>query len=342
MRISKRTVGLVVIILLVNSVLGFVFQSPSYLRVALHEIQNDDENYDIVFVGQSHGANAFNPYVIEEKTGMAAYNLCRGLMCNRDTAYLVKESNYKNDVKYIVYDIDTSYWTSFENPNYVSDGYVFPHLSSPANKLEYFFRYTIHENFRYTLCRYVLYGSGGLKALPDNIKSKLTREYYEYDVNSFFKEREKREYQGRGFFAGSVKDEGDYKPTKWCEDDVTEGALQGFLDIVEYCKEQNIELICVSSPAPLERLQAEEHEDIYAYFKELSSNCGVEFWDFNYIKPEYLTWDGGNFQDSDGHMFGEFANEYSELLGELLYQYSNNESIEHYFGNVCISDRMVK
>ena len=342
MRISKRVVGLVVLILIINTVLSFVFHSPSYLRVALHEIQSDDVNYDIVFVGQSHGANAYNPYIIEEKTGMPAYNLCRGLMCNRDTAYLVKESNYKNDVKYIIYDIDTSYWTSFENPNYVSDGYVFPHLNNPINKIEYFFRYTVNESFRYTLCRYVLYGSGGLKALPDNIKAKLKKEYYEYDLNAFFAEREQREYQGRGFFAGSVKDEGDYKPTKWNEEDVVVGALNGFKDIVEYCKEENIQLICISSPTPLKRLQAEGHDEINKYFSKLAKQSEIEFWDFNYIKPEYLVWDDDDFQDSDGHMFGTFANEYSEVLGDILNQYFENESVTHYFDTVCMDDRMIE
>ena len=121
MRISKKYIGLLVLIGAIHFILNFCLLSASYLKIVLHEIQSNEENYGIVFVGQSHGANAFNPYVIEEKTRMPAYNLCRGLVCNRDIYYLVKESNYKNQVKYIVYDIDGTYWTEFENPNYFSD-----------------------------------------------------------------------------------------------------------------------------------------------------------------------------------------------------------------------------
>lgn len=336
MRISKKAAGLILLVVLINWLLGFCFQSASYMDITLRNLQNSDENFDIVFVGQSHGSNAFNPYIIEEETGLPAYNLCRALVCNRDLEYLVKESNYKNDVKYIIYDIDGTYWTSFEYPNYFSDGYVFPHLNNPLNKIDYLFKYALKENYRYNLCRYVVYGTGGLKAVPENIREKLSKGYWEDDLLAIFTDREKHEYQGRGFFAGSVKDEGDFVPAQWNDSYVKEDSLQGFLNMVDYCKKNNIEFICVSSPLPQKRVAAENYPAFHEYFEALAKSQEVTFWDFNYMKQECLSWDEDDFQDSDGHMFGTFANEYSKVLGEMLYKHMNDESVEEYFGTECI------
>lgn len=331
MRITKKVAILVLLIIFINAVFGFCFHSPSYMDLVLGEVQNPDKNYDIVFVGQSHGSNAFNPYVIEEETDMTTYNLCRGLVCVRDVEYLVKESTYKNDAKYIVYDIDSTYWTGFEYPNYFSDGYVFPHLNNPVNKVEYFLKYVLKENYRYNLFRYVLYGSGGLKAVPDNIKKKLSKEYWKQDINSIFSEREKSEYQGRGFFAGSVKDDGGFVPTQWDSADVKENSLQGFINMANYCKQNNIEFICVSSPLPKDRMQAENYSEFHNFISELTRSQGVTFWDFNYIKETCLSWDKDDFQDTEGHMFGAFADEYSKVLGRILDQYKDGKSVDDYF-----------
>ncbi len=331
MRISKKCIGLILLVLGINIVLSWCFHSASYLKIVLHELQNSEENFDIVFVGQSHGANAFNPYIIEEKTQMPAYNLCRGLVCNRDIYYLVKESNYKNDVKFIVYDIDSTYWTGFENPNYFADGYVYPHLNNPLNKMDYFFRYVVKENYRYNLCRYVVYGTGGLKAVPENITRKMSKEYYEYDIDSVFDEREKSEYKGRGYFAGSIKDDKGHKPIPWNAETVTENSIQAFKDMVRYCKANDIEFICVSSPLPEDRVAAENYTEFHEYFTNLAEEYDISFWDFNYIDESYLEWTDDDFQDSEGHMFGFFADEYSAVLGEMLNKHISGESVDMYF-----------
>lgn len=333
MRISKKCIGLLVLVLGVNAILNYAFHSASYLRIVLHELQSSEDNFDIVFVGQSHGANAFNPYIIEEQTDLPTYNLCRGLVCNRDIYYLLKESNYKNDVKTIIYDIDSTYWTGFENPNYFADGYVYPHLNNPQNKIDYFFRYVIKENYRYNTCRYVVYGTGGLKAVPENIAQKMSKEYAEYNINSVFDEREKSEYGGRGYFAGSVKDDKGHKPIPWNAESVTEGSIQAFKDMVDYCKENNIEFICVSSPLPEGRVKAENYPEFHQYFEALAEEYDISFWDFNYINEKYLSWDDDDFQDSEGHMFGYFADEYSQVLGEIINQYVKGESVDVYFDN---------
>ena len=331
MRIFKKLLPFLILVIGINTLLDLCFNSASYMRIALHELQSSEEDFEVVFVGQSHGANAFNPFIIEEKTGMPAYNLSNKLTAVRDISYLVKESNYKNDVDYVIYDIDSSYWLGFEEPNYFAEGYVFPHLNNPINKLDYFLNYSIKENFRYTLCRYVVYGTGDIKKIPENLKKRLSSGYLNYEMDSVLTKEEKTQYQGRGYFSVKKPLEVRFTPTEWRDDKVKEGVLLGFLDMVDYCKKNRIELICVSSPMPIERVEAENYPAFHEYFAKLAEENSIEFWDFNYIKDEYLVWNSEEFRDLDGHMLGILADKYSSILGEMLAQYKSGEDVEHYF-----------
>lgn len=331
MRIFKKLLPFLIIVISLNTLLDLCFNSASYIRIALHELQSSEEDFEVVFVGQSHGSNAFNPYIIEEKTGMPAYNLSNKLTAVRDICYLVKESNYKNDVDYIVYDIDGSYWLEFEDPNYFADGYVFPHLNNPINRLDYFLNYSINENFRYSLCRYVVYGTGDLKSIATNLQKRLSISYMNNEMSSVLTEGEKTIYKGRGYFAAEKPIDTNFVPTKWSDEKVKDGVVQGFLDMVDYCKKNEIELICVSSPLPTERVEAENYPAFHSYFTELAEENNIVFWDFNYIKDEYLTWSSEEFRDLDGHMLGILADRYSSVLGEMLAQHQAGKSTEQYF-----------
>lgn len=333
MRIFKKVLPFLILVFGINTLLDLCFNSASYMRIALHELQSSEEDFEVVFVGQSHGANAFNPFIIEEKTGMPAYNLSNKLTAVRDIGYLVKESNYKNDVDYVIYDIDSSYWLGFEEPNYFAEGYVFPHLNNPINKLDYFLNYSIKENFRYTLCRYVVYGTGDIKKIPENLKKRLSSGYLNYEMDSVLSDFEKTIYEGRGYFSVEEPLDVSFTPTEWKDEKVKTGSLKGFLDMVDYCKKSDIELICVSSPLPIERVGAENYTEFHDYFARLTEELGITFWDFNYIEEEYLSWNSDEFRDLDGHMLGRLADKYSAVLGEMINQYREGTNLDHYFAD---------
>ncbi len=333
MRIFRRFIIPLIVVLVVNLLLQFCLTPPSYIRNALHEVQQSDVNYDVILLGQSHGEYAFNPYRIEEKTGMTTYNLSRKLLCVRDLAYLLKESNYKNKPKYVILDIDSTYWMGADVPNYFADAYIYPNLHNPVNRMEYFFKYCFHENFRYSLCRYVMFGTGDIKKIPSRIKIKLSSQYLSYDITSTMTDEEKAEYIGRGFFYAKTSGSKTFTPSVWNDKSVKKDSLDGFLDMVSYCKKNNIQLICVSSPLPKERVGQENHSECHDYFARLADENDVVFWDFNNVDPSYLSWTMDEFRDGDGHMLGTLADDYSSLLGTLLRKYQAGENINYYFTN---------
>ena len=80
----------------------------------------------------------------------------------------------------------------------------------------------------------------------------------------------------------------------------------------------DIELVCVQSALPPYRLQNENMDDAHEYFAELCGEYDVPFYDFNYLKDEYLSRTDDDYVDLDGHMMGELADRQSAVLGQIL------------------------
>lgn len=316
----RNTILFLVLVVVIGYVLNFLLVPSSYIRVVLHEVQDENQNYDMIVVGQSHSETDINPYIIEEKTGYSAYNLSRRLVSMTDLAYMVKESNYKNTPKVIVMDLDATYFQGEGYTDYFCDSYIYPHINNPKNKLEYFGRYNLKNDFRVTLCRFTNL-KDGLLQLPFTLKSKTGSAYYQYDMSAVKMPNENYEYIGRGFRYGIKRMESEYTPSTWNEDNISEKAENSFNEIVDYCEKEKIQLICVSSPVSKTRLSAEPYDEIHQYFETLTANRNVPYFDFN-VKDAYgLEWTDKDFADMDGHMMGEMAERYSNTLGILITNY---------------------
>lgn len=305
--------------------LNFLLVPSSYLRVVLHEVQSTNQNYDMIVVGQSHGETDINPYILEEKTGYSVYNLSRRLVSMTDLYYMVKESNYKNKPKVIVMDIDATYFQGEGYTDYFCDSYIYPHMNNPQNKLEYFLKYNLFNDFRVTLCRFTNLKEG-LKQLPFTVKSKTGTAYRNFDMSAVKMPSDNFVYKGRGFRYGIKSLGSDYTPAFWSEDNVSENAVNSFNEIAAYCRKENIRLICVSSPVSRTRLREEPYNEIHRYFDMLTKEQNVPYFDFNVENSYGIDWSDADFADLDGHMLGTMADRYSKVLGEKVKQYLTNST----------------
>lgn len=326
----RRVVAFCTFVILLGGLLNFMLVPSSHMRVLLHEVQDENCNYDLIVVGQSHGETNINPMVLEEKTGLVSYNLSRRLVSMEDIEYVVKESNYKNDVKVIVMDIDPTYWIGDTFTNYFSDSYIYRHINNPVNKLEYLFDKAIHRDFRITLCPYTDIKTGLLE-LPTTIKNKLSKEYWEYSIEAVEMPNDNFLYKGRGFRSAINQTNASYIPLVWDEEQISEKAVESFVNIADYCNKNEILLICISSPLPQKRIYEENYQEAHEYFSQLTKEYGVCFLDFNYLDADFLQITESSFMDEDGHMMGTFAEQYSAVLGELLEETIAGENVERYF-----------
>lgn len=320
MRNFKKALLFCLLVIMVAWVLNFLLVPSSHIRVLLHEVQDENMNYDLIVVGQSHGETNIDPMILEEETGLASYNLSRRLLSMEDMEYMVKESNYRNDVKVLVMDMDPTYWIGDTYTNYFYDSYIYRHLNNPHNKWDYFWSKAVNRDFRVTLCPFTDVKTG-LTELPTTIKNKFSADYWNYSIEAVEMPSDNFVYKGRGFRSGINKTNAGYIPVCWDEDQISEVAVQSFKNIVNYCKQNDIQLICVSSPLPDKRKAEEKYDEAHEYFAELTCQYQVPFIDFNYVDETVLAVSEDGFMDEDGHMMGWFAEKYSRALGEILRKY---------------------
>lgn len=334
MRTFRRIAAFLLICVCMSALLKFMLVPSSYMRIALHEVQDPKQNYDIIFAGQSHGELAFDPEKIEEKTGKTVYNLARRQIVMRDVEYVVKEANYHNNPSMVIYDMDPAYWLDSEKPNYYGDSYMFPHLKNPVNKIEYFCRYNLNTDFRMTLFPYWVCGSEDIKKIKTTVQDKASKYYWEYSIKSVQIVNKSVEYRGKGFWYQDEQTNAGFSPIKWEDEKVTDSARESFQNMVTYCKKNNIAFICISSPLPMERKQQENYSAAHDYISKLCKEYEVPFWDFNYLTPEKHSFDIEGekvFIDKDGHLLGSTAEKYSLLLGDMLASYMQGKEVNSYF-----------
>ena len=125
-------------------------------------------------------------------------------------------------------------------------------------------------------------------------------------------------YLGRGFRYGLKKSGVEWPKFDFSKGNIKQENIEAFKKIAEYCKDNDIELICVQSALPPYRLQNENMDEVHEYFTELCSEYQVPFYDLNYLKDEYLSRTDDDYVDLDGHMMGELADRQSAVLGQIL------------------------
>ncbi len=330
MKRGLKIIAFILTCIIISCALDFVLTPSSYLRVVLHEVRDTDKNYDLVFVGESMGESNIDPYVLDKHLDYNTYNLCRRIVKIPDIPYLLKEANKKGQIKVCVFHVDQAYFFDTD-PNYYSDAYIYPHLSDLRDKTQYFFRYVLNADYRVLFMRYTVEGTGDLKLSKTRVANKLSNEYKEFSMEAVTDTDVDHVYVGRGYRKGIAYSDDESTGTPWSRDRIRDDAVEGVLELADYCREQGIKLIAVQDPLPHERRTSEELADMKDYFGGLFSNAGVDYIDFNYISDEYLTWDESGFTDAYGHMMGSMADEYCEVLGEVLQKKLDGEDISGYF-----------
>lgn len=314
-----RCIIFVFLCILINAAIKFALMPPSYTRVILNELNNSDTSYDCVILGASHGRSGINPYEIDKKLQVNSINMCIPSESIEDSYYLLKESCRKNTPKTVILDLDYQYWYNLIRSDYGAT-FIYDQLSLSPIKSEYIIRNLLDKDFRVFLTRWsnYTYLSSNIKS---NLKTKLSKAYAEYDINTVNNKDAGGEYVGKGYFNRNRTEhdgKGSVSKIKWNSAGVDSTVKTYFNQIVDYCKDNNIKLVCVTSPITPGTLISGQYNQVNEYFTQLCSGLNVEFYDFNLVKSNVLSVSNTDFVDYDGHMCGEFATKYSSVLAQVI------------------------
>lgn len=300
-----------------------VDDTGSYTRLTMHELYENEENIDTLFLGSSHCFRAYDPELFTELTGKTAFNLGSSSQHFDTSYYLLREAAKYNDIQTVY--LDMHYKFLFVNKKYrdlVQANIISDYMKPSLNKLEFLTQISEIEHYTNRMLPF----RRNWQKIVDipyiwNVWTKKqsdTYKNYEPIVN------EHEYYVGKGFVYS--EEELDVEAITWWDKfpsaleemngdgEYTNSYIQ---KIVEFCQENEIRLIFVTAPSCEQYLEAvEPYDAAYGYIKEMADRYGVPYLDFNLCKKEHLNLSEDYFLDVD-HLNGKGATAITELLARL-------------------------
>lgn len=302
----------------VTMMLNYIFIPPSSVRINLHNLRNGTE-YHTIFIGTSHGQYGIDPSSVDNISGGSSVSLCMADAYPDDMYHLLKLACETQAPGQVVYELDPSYWMNEQRSGSTQ---IFFYQDFPVSmaKAGYFMDKLLDLDFRSTLAPWSYYRNL-YSQIPLHISQKQSAAYKNYDPSIL--EIPGGRYGGRGFiYRDHVEgeDKGTYNNIPWDEGQVKPKAVQYFDRIANFCRENDIRLTVITTPVPQDTLNqyADAYEQSHIYFKKLMESYGLEYYNFNYMKPELMDRGMDGYWDYDGHMDGGKAREFSAVLGGFL------------------------
>lgn len=288
----------------------------TFMRNDVHSVCTRE--YDDIIVGTSHGKMNIDPEAMEPVTGRNAHNICVGGEYGVDVYYLTRLITEKQNPTRIIYEVDPGYFVTEkeEGNNYLLFYHEFP---ASRAKWEYFWASIAKCNFRTILFPWYEYSlKYELGKVRETISKKLDNNY---DISCL--KSDSQEYHDNGFINRYAVDTAQLKlttPKLYEEGKVNVQNMEYLEKTIDYCKENDIEFVAVTTPIPAVTLTAfkENYQAAWTYFGNFFKEKGVEYLNFNVQYYQDFSHSIECYTDYDGHMNGEAAGEYSKVLAQLL------------------------
>lgn len=346
----------IILLALSNHVMTYflVDDVDSYTRITLHELHHEEANIDVLFLGSSHTYRSLDPSITDEIFQANTFNAGTSSQMYDGSYAMLREAGRDNKLKKVYMEMyfAISGKSVKERTELTSTYIIGDYLNPSVDKALYL---TNASDKKYWINNFIparRYWRNLFE--PEYVRSvfeaKRTETYRDYSYVDHGEEY----YAGKGYVAnkGTVTDEGFSSDVlnPIAKDRFTEDDIDSLEKIINYCKKNGIELTFFSAPIPDYHLVARGNYDEYiAQVKALLEPYGVEYYDFNLMKPEYFSYEGSLFKEiSHLNMYGAqaFSNVFSRFFmgqidaGDLFYD-SYQEKIEKQapktYGLICTS-----
>jgi hypothetical protein len=273
----------------------------------------EHSDVNTLFVGSSLMYNASIPLAVDEVSGLNSVNLGSPAQTMMSSYFLLKEALTYNSIRHVILYIDITRLQSRASDNHYHIQAI-ESMKLSVNKLDFMVHAFPIDNYPDALLRcYQLRGTMQewlLFKKPKNTPKPIT---YPDEIVP---------YLGKGYiFSSTEQIRGEvalhgieYFNTKHIKAENTQYLHQ----IIELCKANQIDLIIMCSPRIAANVLATGNYDAFHdYVKSMADVNDLPFWDFVYVRPEYLTIDDAMFWD-DRHANYRLALPFSKLVGQML------------------------
>ncbi len=325
-------------VFVINSVLSYILidDLDDEVRYAMHELYEQEE-IETLFLGSSHVFCGYDPRILDEISGENTYLAATPVQKVDGSYYLLKEALKNNQIKKVY--LDMFYLQYRDIPaerGSIQMQWIYcitDNMKNNWNRIEFLLNASDCENYIEGFLPSARYGNYLLdrKRIERVIKSKRSSEYINYEnVPSAF-------YKGAYVIPGGVGNPemiADLDNLEVAESIISEYSLKYLNKIVELCKEEEIELVLVTTPFTDFYVQAlGNYNTFYAYMKEYAQTNEIEYCDFNLCRPELLVMEKDDFVDYH-HLSGKGAVKYSTVFAEMMASYDKMERQELFYDSV--------
>ncbi|MCD8238774.1 MAG: hypothetical protein LUC92_05505 [Clostridiales bacterium] len=297
--------------------------TDSYTRIMMNQLYEPEENIDVLFVGSSHVYRSLVPEIADGIFGKFTFNAGTSSQF-MDGSYAVIQAALKNnDISHVFLEMYYGVATGeeYKDRKQLTSTYIISdYIRNPLDRAAYLLNASSKEHFSNSF----IVARRNWEALLDFGEiSEITEEkdsdaYKNYEYIK--KEGSAEYYVDRGFVAndGAIDKNKLLFSEAYGEIDlslISEDYLNSLKDIAELCEKNDVELTLFIAPMPEITIAGKGNYDEYSgYINELSKSLNVEFYDFNYCKPNYF--DAGCydfFKDGD-HLNTAGAERFTEVF----------------------------
>lgn len=337
--IIKLVCFLVLVALLINVLnLSVNIASYDYCRLMMNSFY-EQSVIDVVFAGSSNMQFSLDPRIFDNVLGMETFNIGSPAQVTKDTYYLLKEAFRLYSPQYVLfypqYIIGSSGdGAAFGDGFYYNDtlqvgaSHILDYMKWSPNKIDYMFHAVPADSLEDAL--FPSYRSRDTASINTLLFNVDTLQKIEAGELNTIISTPGIEYSGKGYWSHSHE----YLHTDYGESrgsygfTLYEQPIAGLEEIIELCRENGAQLIFVIPPFPTELVFAvDNYEKTYDYATYFNQMYGIELWDFNMTRAEYLTKTEEMFFDRS-HMNDALATPFSELCAKLLKEYIDTGGID--------------
>lgn len=296
-KIFVYLIFIIVFIFLFNKIsILLIRKGNGYGTDILNFYQQKENSIDILVLGSSHAYSAINPYQIEEKTGLKAYDFCTQQQPIWLSYFYLKEALKTQSPKYIVVELHMAVFGDYDYAKESVNRDAIDKMKFSLNKLE------------------------AIKASVDPKEEKLSYYFNIIKYHSRYKELKDEDYKTA--FLGETVDNKGYValPKKDCvfnkntintdeEEILYSKNLRYLKKIIALAKEKNIEIILVKTPAKYKEPEIKKLN----YINRLALSENILF--LNYVKNiDTINLDFNNDFHDQGHLNKEGSKKFTDCF----------------------------
>ena len=327
-------------------------------RILMHSYESQ-KDIDIVTLGSSHVFCDISPEVLDAESGMKSFNLATPSQRLDCTYYLLKQALRQHDLKKVY--IECYYWcgAEYEIWDKTAAEYVKTEVTKdPANyatswALSYAMKPTAEsaairlgaadvEHGMETVFPFVRYREKLFDGeyIKETIATKKSDDYknyiYKYEETDADGTVYTKEYCPKGY----LSDNGG----KLCDSEKLYNRVRNLSDygmgtesrkwlgkIISLCQKKGVEITLFT--APMYDLQLISTGDYDRYVKELravADEYGIEYYDFNLMKNEYLDIKHGEYFMNMGHLNSVGAEQFTKAFWETVNETEKDRFYDSY------------